>query len=280
MVRVYNNLAAHYYRKVRAIGIIRSAQTVQYKIFARMKKGNSKKLPFFDAHNFKAPDRLPFNLNYSAQLLADAKKILQQGPINWRCDRDIRIEWESARFQHAPLLAIAYRKTGDKQYLELLKSHINSWLDQHPYNQGIHWFNAMEVGLRSISWIISIVLLADELKKDAVFYERLIKSLHDHMGYIEHNWEWYDGRTSNHYLSNLVGYAYLCWFFGMDKKLRWCHAQLSKELDWQVFQEGSSYEGSTRYHVLVTELFIHGFLITGNFNNHEKLRRMLLFIER
>src|SRR3990167_1529986 len=66
----------------------------------------------------------------------------------------------------------------------------------------------------------------------------------------------------------------------MDKKLRWCHAQLSKELDWQVFQEGSSYEGSTRYHVLVTELFIHGFLITGNFNNHEKLRRMLLFIER
>jgi hypothetical protein len=72
------------------------------------------------------------------------------------------------------------------------------------------------------------------------------------MHYLEHTWEYYDGRTSNHYLSDLVGYFYLCVFF--EKKTDWVVKEILSEYEKQIFADGMSYEGSTAYHVLVTEL--------------------------
>jgi hypothetical protein len=114
-------------------------------------------------------------------------------------------------------------------------------------------------------------------------------SLYNHFVHLENTWEFYDGRTNNHYLADLVGYLYLCHFFrelpGIEKKAIWCIQELMKEFDKQVFQEGTSYEGSTAYHVLVTELFCHAFLLSRTFNYiwseniQKKLLRMFTFIE-
>ena len=92
------------------------------------------------------------------------------------------------------------------------------------------------------------------------------------MTYLENNWEYYDSRTNNHYLSNLVAYLYLCWFFGdlpgIDKKRAWVVQEILSEFEKQVFAEGTSYEGSTHYHVLVTELFYHAHLLFQEMNIH------------
>jgi hypothetical protein len=180
--------------------------------------------------------------------------------------KDIKVPWELARFQHLALLGYAYKYTGTRSYAAVAQTHIASWLDANEYCYGIHWFNGLEVALRAINWIIAVLLFGERWQKDAVFYKRVVCSLYDHMRYLEHNWEWYDGRTNNHYVANLVGYTYLSWFFRSisrsTQKWQWCGAQLQQELEWQIFAEGSSYEGSTRYHAFVLELFLHGFLVS------------------
>lgn len=204
--------------------------------------------------------------------------------------KDIKVPWELARFQFLPTLGLAYHLNGHERYAHAARNQIISWLDANPISYGIHWFNGMEVAIRAVNWIIALQWLQKSWQQDTSFYTRLICSLYDHMRYLEHNWEWYDGRTNNHYLANLVGYAYLCWFFktmpGMSKKWQWCNKQLRGEFAWQIFDEGTSYEGSTRYHCLVTELFLHGFYVamqmgeTVDIPIRNKLKRMVVFIEQ
>ncbi len=225
----------------------------------------SNKDRFFDAQSLYANIKIPYN----------------SGTYNE--EKDIKVPWELARFQYAPVLARAYERTKDKKYAHAIKNYISSWIESSPYLYGIHWVNPMEVAIRAINWIIAWQYMRAELESDVEFYTCFITSLQQHFEYIEHRWEWYDGRTNNHYLSNLVGYAYLCWFFDDTEKWKWCYLEIKNEFSWQIFDEGTSYEGSTAYHGLVTELFIHAFYIAlkmkENLDSYivDKLKRMMIF---
>jgi hypothetical protein len=203
--------------------------------------------------------------------------------------KDIKLPWELSRFHHLPVLGLAYSITGNEQYAFSAKKQIVDWLDANPYLRGVNWVCSMEVAIRAANWIIAWQWLQVAWQGDQPFCNRFVSSLHDHMQYLEGNWEFYDGRTSNHYLSNLVGYFYLCWFFqdkvGIARKQDWCYRELLRELDWQIFDEGTSYEGSTRYHQLVTELVVHAVLLARQMGIMvedkllEKVDRMLEFLD-
>lgn len=204
-------------------------------------------------------------------------------------EKDIKVPWELSRFHHLPVLALAYAITDDVSYAQVAKEQITDWCERNPYLWGINWVCPMEVAIRATNWIVAWYWLRDIWQKDDEFYRRLLSSLRNHREYLEGNWEFYDGRTSNHYLSNLVGYLYLCWFFndeiGITQKRDRCYQELIHELDWQIFEEGTSYEGSTRYHQLVTELTIHGFLLAREMGLAvsptllEKIDRMCAFLD-
>jgi hypothetical protein len=201
--------------------------------------------------------------------------------------KDIKVPWELARFQYLYILGKAYEHTHEQRYVDAFQFYICDWLDTNTAYHGIHWLCPMEVSIRAINWI-----LAWEFFKEAPlsldFWQRFTMSLYDHMIYIENNWEYYDSRTNNHYVSNLVGYLYLCWFFSdlpqVRKKHTWVTQEILREFKKQVFNEGTSYEGSTTYHRLVTELFYHASLLFKEMNSdipdyfYTTLSRMFDFI--
>ena len=186
------------------------------------------------------------------------------------------------------VLGKAFQLTQDQKYVNTFAQHITDWQQENPFLFGVNWLCPMEVGIRSINWIWAFHFFEDA-DISANFWQQSICSLYDHMYYLEHNWEFYDGRTSNHYLSDLVGYFYLCWLFqdlqGGDKKRDWCYQAILSEFDKQVQSDGTSYEGSTAYHKLVTELFYHfkfvytefGLTLPKNFET--RLRKMFDFID-
>ncbi len=192
--------------------------------------------------------------------------------------KDIKVPWELSRFQYLYVLGKAYEYTNEQMYSDAFQRYVTDWLDSNPYLCGINWLCPMEVGIRAINWIVAWGFFNPPLHKMAGmtkhrwtnFREQFISSLYDHMTYLENNWEYYDSRTNNHYLSNLVAYLYLCWFFGdlpgIDKKRAWVVQEILSEFKKQVFAEGTSYEGSTHYHVLVTELFYHAHLLFQEMN--------------
>lgn len=197
---------------------------------------------------------------------------------------DVKVPWELSRCYHIALMGYAYERTAIEKYALFIEREWDDWLDANPYGYGINWANPMECALRAINWIIAYEATK---KSDLISHDtrvKVIESLFAHMIHIEHNWEWYDSRTNNHYISNLVGYLYLCWFFqdldGMHKKAEWVVHELIAEMNKQIFDEGLSYEGSTSYHIFVSELYAHAYAISKSLaiawpkQAVEKLKRM------
>lgn len=184
-------------------------------------------------------------------------KIVIAGSKTAELSKDIKVPWELSRLQQLPILGHAYALTKNDRYAHKIIALILDWIAQNPFLHGVNWCNAMEVGLRAVNWIIALSMIKDCKTVNTADIASIIESLRNHLIFIEGNWEWYDGKTSNHYLSDLVGYLYLAYFFNDRAKKQWAIAELERELYKQVLPDGTSYEGSTAYHRLVTELFYY-----------------------
>jgi hypothetical protein len=164
---------------------------------------------------------------------------------------DIKVPWMLGRMNHVTVWAYAYNHTGDALFLGRCIEHLEDFLDKNVPYYGVQWTCTMEVALRSINIILTLSLIDD---LPLALKQRLYISLRYHEWYIQNHWELYDGKTNNHYLSNLVGYWWLCSFFKSRKKLTWCALQLIQEVEKQQLHDGAWYEGSTAYHGLSTDL--------------------------
>lgn len=176
--------------------------------------------------------------------------------------QDIKVPWELSRLGHFFILGKAYQKTGNVRYSAAFVEQMQEWWSANNYLHGINWMCAMEVALRALTMIAAWHFFVHDGTITEDFWERYLASLYDHLHYLEHTFEWYDSRTNNHYLADIVGYAHLAHFFSFfdrcAQKRAWALARLERELCKQIGDDGFSYEGSTAYHRLVTELAYHG----------------------
>ncbi len=200
---------------------------------------------------------------------------------------DIKFPWELSRLQYFPVLGRAYSITNQAQFPQKFMADFVDWKINNPYMLGVNWLCPMEVGIRAINLIHAFWFFKDSNQIYGDFWQDFFCSLYDHFVYLENNWEIYDTKTSNHYLSDLCGYIYLCYifqYFKISKKINWVIKEISQEFEKQVFDEGTDYEGSTCYHRLVTELFWHSFMISQKlgykltFDQQQKLNNMFKFI--
>ena len=184
-----------------------------------------------------------------------------QIPYNYP-DTDIRLVWERARLHDIVVMGYAYQCTADPIYMYWFQAYLESWIDANPYLLGINWVCPMEVSIRIISLVWAFYFFKNStLSKE--FWQTFVCCVYNHVIYLQYNWEIYDGRTNNHYLANLVGYLYGCWFFNYLHHMRvrayTTYTALLAEIQRQIYTEGTSYEGSTQYHAFVTELVYHAY---------------------
>ena len=218
---------------------------------------------FFDTSSFYTDISLPRNNNTTTLI------------------KDIKFPWEIARFHYAVILGQAYVITNDQSYAHTFVELVSQWLQASPYLCGIHWMCPMECAIRSINLLWAWYYFKNEPSITIEFWEKLYCSFFDHLVYLEHNWELYDGRTNNHYLSNLAGYLYLNYFFNDDAAVKRIKKTLLKEVKRVVLSDGTLYEGSTAYHELVAELLIHAYFFLDHTPELKYiLVKMLLFMER
>jgi len=173
---------------------------------------------------------------------------------------DARIVWELNRLHHLVILGRAYALNGDESYAEEFFKQLDSWNEQNPPRFGLNWTTAMEVAIRSINLIAAFELFRQSplLTDDRV--AMALKMLLAHGRFIRSNLEFSHRTLSNHYLSDLIGlYAIGTTMPDLkeaDEWIRFAHVELLNELVCrQVYDDGVSYEGSTAYHRLVTELY-------------------------
>ncbi|MFH1461423.1 MAG: heparinase II/III family protein [bacterium] len=166
---------------------------------------------------------------------------------------DIKIPWELSRLQHIPKLALVNDEN-------TFKNHINNWIDQNPFLIGVNWACPMDVAIRAINSIYGFHLFENKSLIDDQFWNKLINSLYQHAIYLENNFEIFY-KPNNHYIADLIGYFYLCFLFDHKKHFQKAkiktYKKILKQFDLQIQEDGTSYEGSTNYHKLVIEMFLH-----------------------
>lgn len=243
---------------------------------------------------------------YRAAVVAEAEAVLRQSVtvlhqpqalgerIDWHCDArsgftwprvhfsrirpidlerraDIKFPWELSRFHFGVTLGAAYWLTGEERYATGLIERLRDWVEANPPRVGVNWVCSMEVAIRAANLLWSLALIRPSAALDDVTLLRMFTVLWQHGHHLAHHLENRGDVRGNHYLSNLVGLLYLAggcpwfaespsWFDGSVRALR-------EEMETQVLDDGVTFEASTSYHRLVTELMLHavwlGAVVTG-----------------
>ncbi len=255
------------------------------------------KSPDFTSLNFASRDFMShdFTSNNSTKSWKHSfyQDITASCPTNMKLDEynpDIKVPWELSRFQHIFMLGKAYQINQDNKYADAFQNQISDWIEQNPYMTGVNWVCPMDVAIRAINWIWGFYFFKDTPNISNAFWIKFINILHLHLHYLEFNWETSD-KPNNHYISDLVGYLYLCEFFkiknahinnayanntSIGKKKNRCIKKILEQFFHQIQPDGTCYEGTTGYHKLDTELFLHFKLIcnaTQNSNSNCKTKQ-------
>lgn len=189
---------------------------------------------------------------------------------------DARVVWELNRLHHLVMLGRAYALTNDEIYTEEFFEQIDSWNLQNPPRFGLNWTTAMEAAIRAINLVAAFEMFRHSplVTDDRIIF--ILKMLLAHGRFIRSNLEFSHRVLSNHYLSDLIGlFAIGTTMPDLKEAQEWkrfAHDQLVVELMMrQVYEDGVSYEGSTGYHRLVTELFTL-FLLLSETNGFVSLK--------
>lgn len=168
---------------------------------------------------------------------------------------DVKVPWELSRCQHFITLGQAYRLTGDEKYARAFFDQIEDWIRNNPVKFGVNWACPMDVGLRACNWLAAWDFFKTSASITSFFKENFARSLSEHGSHIFAHLEWSAEVSANHYLSNLIGLAYLGIALRNRRWLEFSFKQLQKEILSQTYDDGFDFEGSTAYHRLVLEIF-------------------------
>ncbi|SFL84418.1 heparinase II/III family protein [Rugamonas rubra] len=82
--------------------------------------------------------------------------------IDYRSERvvgDIKYLWEPSRHLELVTLAQAWRVSGEQRYADGARALLQSWFEQCPYPQGVHWTSSLELAVRLLNWACAWELL-------------------------------------------------------------------------------------------------------------------------
>lgn len=174
---------------------------------------------------------------------------------------DIKVPWELSRFSHTVVLGQAYWLTSDEKYAREFTAQVEDWIDANKPKFSTNWACTMDVAIRACNWIAGYAFFRDSPSMTGRFLLKFLKSLYQHGIHIRENLEYGEAPTSNHYLANIAGLAYLGVLFPEFKEAGEWKAfgigELIREMKKQVYPDGCDFEGSTCYHRLVLELFFY-----------------------
>lgn len=181
-----------------------------------------------------------------------------------RATGDCKLVWEPNRHQHLPVLARAWRVTGDDRYARAALAHVNGWIDQCPYGYGMNWRSPLEIALRVINWALTLELLQGCQVLASGLAIRIAASSFQHVEEIARKYSRYSS-ANNHLIGEAAGVfiasTYFANFVNSGCRAEDARRILENEIRRQVAPDGGSREQATGYHLFVLEFFILAALV-------------------
>lgn len=172
---------------------------------------------------------------------------------------DVKYVWELSRHQPLMALVLTHRIDGDPKPLLHASALLEGWIAQNPAGIGVNWASALEVGVRSLSWLWMMAFVLDSRHLAPAQAALWIGSLGDHYEFLRGHLSVYTDR-SNH----LIGEATALWmlasvfrdFPDADVEAARALGILCAEAERQITVDGVSCEQATGYHCFVLDFYL------------------------
>jgi len=118
---------------------------------------------------------------------------------------DIKYLWEPNRHQHFVTLAQAYALSKNRNYLDLLFEHLETWLIACPHRMGPNWASSLETAIRLISWSVAWQLIGkDAVNSHPDLRDRWLASIYQHAEFTR-GWLSLHSSANNHLIGEAAG---------------------------------------------------------------------------
>lgn len=177
-------------------------------------------------------------------------------------DIDVKVPWEISRLQHLNKISLYSFKNNQEYNYNYIKNQIFDFIGSNPPMYGVNWINAMEVAIRGSNLCMIADILITDNKVSTKEKKIILNSINDHFIFVINNLEWSPFSRNNHYLSNIVGLLVMGYFLPRDdftsSILNFARDQFFNEIHFQFYEDGGNKEGSTAYHLFLSEIIIIG----------------------
>ncbi|CCG40584.1 heparinase II/III domain-containing protein [Magnetospirillum molischianum] len=183
---------------------------------------------------------------------------------------DIKLPWELARFQHAPVLAQAHALAvqglpgfpAPERIVAEFRHQVLDFLGANPPGWGPNWSCPMDVAIRAANLLVGWDLFrAQGVRFDASFEAELAAAALAHGRFVFRFLEWHETYRANHYLADLCGLAFIAAYLpeAAESKswLGFAADELEAEILRQFANDGGCFEASTAYHRLSAEMALY-----------------------
>jgi len=179
---------------------------------------------------------------------------------------DVKIIWEINRLQFLPLMAVNFLKTKDTKILNRIKDMIKEWDSKNPYDIGINWYSNLEVAIRSISLLLTYILLYTHIKSKEI--EELIFK-HGYHIYKDIN---YTEKCipNNHLIGEATALYILGNIFESPESKKWIDKSKAILIDYleHLRDDGTYKEASLSYHRFVLQMYLLVYLFSIKFKDN------------
>jgi hypothetical protein len=214
--------------------------------------------------SFVFAGHIPWNTDFfSGKTWPPGRRATTYRPFTVPTPEDGKVPYELSRCQHFVPLAKAFALTGDARFIQKITGDLHDWHEHNPFLRSVNWTCAMDVGIRSVNWILAAEMCSAAHKGIEVFGDDFVRSLFRHGQFVWRHLEDYSpAYNTNHYLANLVSLLYVASCFPgqaiADKWFGFARDEFYKEARIQFLPDGPNYELSTSYHRLATEMLLSG----------------------
>lgn len=179
---------------------------------------------------------------------------------------DHKVLWELNRLQYLLVPAFLWLLNQEQECLELVQTHLASWLCENPPRIGVNWRSSLEVGLRAITlcwliWMLPVSAWQPDLRR------RLERALELHAIHIESYLSTYSS-PNTHLTGEGLALFYLGTLFqGSPGARRWrIKGALILEgcADRHVLADGIYFEQASQYHRYTAEIYLHYLLLADS----------------
>lgn len=186
--------------------------------------------------------------------------------INIRSDEfgSAKHVWEVNRLLFLTHVAMLYRQTGNKDFLDLFMYHLTSWKNENRYMEGVNWYSNIEVNIRLINWAYCFDLLDGEnLQKKNSAFNDFVQSvwmplIFEHVEYSHRHPSLFSS-ANNHLVSEYAGLFIAACRWDIPKResrLAYAQAGLEREILLQNSPEGVNREEAAEYIQFIDDFFL------------------------